>query len=84
MRTIHVAIAALAVAAAGALAPQPAQAIEYPWCVQYGGSSGSQNCGFSTFAQCQASASGTGGFCVENPFYVPAPERPARRGKRGS
>ena len=83
MRTIHVAIAALAVAAAGALTPRPAQAIEYPWCVQYGGSNGSQNCGFSTFAQCQAAASGTGGFCNENPRYEAPAEKPARRGKRG-
>ncbi len=29
------AIAALTFAAAGALAPQPAQAVEYPWCAIY-------------------------------------------------
>ena len=44
--------------------------IEYPWCAQYGGSSGGgRNCGFSTIEQCRATISGMGGFCAPNPFY---------------
>jgi Protein of unknown function (DUF3551) len=32
------------------------------WCAQYSGD-GRENCGFSTFEQCQAGVSGKGGFC---------------------
>ena len=48
-----------------------ANAQNYPWCAQYGGKmGGSQNCGFSTFAQCQAALSGNGGFCNRNTQYT--------------
>jgi len=51
-----------------------AHAQNYPWCAQYSGSmGGSQNCGFSTYAQCQADVSGIGGFCVRNDTYQPSP-----------
>ena len=36
----------------------------YPWCVQYGGiSSSTQNCGFTSFNQCLATASGNHASC---------------------
>ncbi|MGC1777995.1 MAG: DUF3551 domain-containing protein [Xanthobacteraceae bacterium] len=64
-------IIALGIAGAAALAA-PAQAQNYPWCAQYGGSAGSPtNCGFSNFRQCQADISGIGGFCVRNNTYRP-------------
>ena len=48
----------------------PAQAQSYPWCAIYGGGGGgAQNCGFVTFQQCQATVSGTGGFCEQNSQY---------------
>ncbi len=37
------------------------------WCAQYGGFGGT-NCGFHSFAQCQAALSGNGGFCQRNPW----------------
>ena len=48
-----------------------AQASErYKWCAYYGGIVGSAtNCGFNTFAQCQATISGVGGTCQPNPAY---------------
>lgn len=46
--------------------------ILYPWCAQYGTRGGGTNCGFSTLEQCQATVSGIGGFCRENPFYTEA------------
>ncbi|HEX3939501.1 MAG TPA: DUF3551 domain-containing protein [Xanthobacteraceae bacterium] len=62
---------AVAIAGAATLAA-PAQAQNYPWCAQYGGSSGSPtNCGFSTYRQCQEDISGIGGFCVRNNTYRP-------------
>lgn len=49
---------------------QPAHAIEYPWCAQYGGhGDGGRNCGFASFEQCMATVSGIGGFCERNSFY---------------
>src|SRR5262245_102803 len=46
------------------------------WCAQYTGLGGSENCGFSSFQQCQASVSGIGGFCrpsqYDNPGYASA------------
>ncbi len=76
------AIAALAAVVAG---PTPAQAgIEYPWCAVYPESTvGGTNCGFSTLAQCRATAIGTGGTCYENPAYTPAAaSQPKRHGNR--
>jgi hypothetical protein len=60
-------------------ASTPAQAQNYPWCAHYGGmGGGGRNCGFSTFAQCMATVSGTGGFCNRNTQYRP-PAGPRRR-----
>jgi hypothetical protein len=60
----------------------PAQAQNYPWCAQYSGRAlgGAMNCGFVSFAQCMATVSGIGGFCVQNNTYQP-PVRRARKKK---
>jgi hypothetical protein len=72
----------MGIAAAMAAAGSGAQAQNYPWCAQYGGGTGGRNCGFTTFAQCQADVSGIGGFCEQNTTYVPtlapAPHRTAK------
>jgi hypothetical protein len=53
-----------------ALATPVRAEIEYPWCAQYGGSSGGgRNCGFSTLEQCRETVSGIGGSCEPNLFY---------------
>jgi hypothetical protein len=78
-RFILPALAMLAV-----FAPSTSQAVEYPWCAQYGpGGDGGRNCGFSTFQQCMATVSGVGGFCERNSFYT-GPEGPSRRSRRPS
>ena len=58
----------------------PAHAQNYPWCAQYSGSAlgGAQNCGFVSFAQCMATVSGIGGFCVQNTMYQP-PQRARKK-----
>jgi uncharacterized protein DUF3551 len=58
----------------------PAQAQNYPWCAQYSGRAlgGAMNCGFVSFAQCMATVSGIGGFCVQNNTYQP----PAGRARK--
>ena len=55
----------------------PAHAQNYPWCAQYSGRAlgGAQNCGFVSFAQCMATVSGIGGFCVQNTMYQLSPHR---------
>jgi hypothetical protein len=53
---------------------KPAEAQNYPWCAEYGGTpSGPTNCGFVTFQQCLDTVSGIGGFCVRNNLYQPPP-----------
>jgi hypothetical protein len=75
-------LSALAVIAASAALGMPAQAQNYPWCVQYsdGSGIGGTNCGYVSFAQCMATASGAVGFCVVNTQYQAPPGRhPQRR-----
>jgi Protein of unknown function (DUF3551) len=55
---------------------QPSVAmVIYPWCAHYGGrmGGGTENCGFTSFQQCQLTRAGNGGFCVPNPWYQPYP-----------
>jgi hypothetical protein len=56
----------------------PAAAKDYPWCVYYDTST--YNCGFTSYAQCMATAQGGQGFCRPNPFVAPAKRqrRPSR------
>ena len=43
-----------------------------PWCVQYGDNNGDSGttCAFTSFEQCMMTARGSGGFCVQNPWYL--------------
>lgn len=79
-------LAAAAIAAILAL-PQPAAAIQYPWCAEYAGedSGGGTNCGFTTIEQCRLTISGMGGFCAPNPFYPEATtDKQPRKRKRNT
>ena len=73
-------IVAALVMITGVLTQTPASA---SWCAQYTGAmGGSENCGFSTFEQCQATVSGIGGFCrpsqYDNPGYASAGRKKRR------
>ena len=64
----------LALLAAGGLAiagSTPAEAVgsRYPYCLQGNDSPGLSNCTFTSYQQCQATASGRRLYCVANPFY---------------
>ena len=66
--------AILAFLAAGGLGPAgiaPAEAVgvRYPFCLQGNDSPGLSNCTFTSYEQCQASASGRFLYCVANPYY---------------
>jgi Protein of unknown function (DUF3551) len=69
-------VALLATALLGMI--QPSAAREYPWCAIYGPST--QNCGFVSFEQCQATISGIGGYCGQNPHYQAPLPRSRRQG----
>jgi hypothetical protein len=56
-----------AASASGAI---PAAAQDYPFCVKgcdFGAGRG--DCSFSSYQQCQASASGRDAYCAENPYF---------------
>ena len=57
-----------------------AAADPYKWCAAY--RNGSNNCGFTTIEQCQASVSGVGGSCVPNQFYTGPDKTSAQRSPR--
>ena len=65
-------------------APAPAQTFggNYPVCLQHYRWGGSDiECGFTSMAQCNASASGLAATCLANPYYANAqmPRQPSRR-----
>jgi len=78
MRRAFLSLLALsAVAAVGAASP--AQARDYPFCLkarEYLAPLG--DCSYTSYAQCQASASGRYAYCDVNPFYK-YEEPPQRR-----
>ena len=66
----------LALLAAGGLAIMgsvPAEAVgsRYPFCIQGNDYPGLSNCTFTSYEQCQASASGRFLYCVANPYSNP-------------
>jgi hypothetical protein len=57
------------IAAAGA---SPAAAGSSPFCIKgcdYGGAGGLGDCSFSSYQQCQATASGQAATCYSNPYF---------------
>jgi len=68
-RTILVLLAAAGLAA---LAASPAAAVgtRYPFCIQGEDQPGLSGCSFTSYEQCQATASGRFLSCIANPYYV--------------
>jgi hypothetical protein len=74
MSTRMIGTICLALGLLGELAASaPARAdVLYPWCAVYGGGDRGTSatvCSFTSFAQCQATVRGVGGFCQQNPAY---------------
>jgi hypothetical protein len=66
--------------AAAAIGTTPAAALDYPYCIKgcdFGAGRG--DCSFSSYQQCQATASGRDAYCAENPFYNAKAEMQADR-----
>ncbi len=72
MTRIRAASALLAIAAFAAIEVRSAATETYrPWCVVYSGRDGARTCIFVSFEQCMMTATpGTGGQCVQNPWYL--------------
>ena len=67
-----------AVLSMSVLAAAPAQARDYPFCIKgYDYPSGTGDCSFDSYEQCQATASGRLDYCDANPFYRPQMEERA-------
>jgi hypothetical protein len=69
--------------AVSAIGTRPAAARDYPFCIKgcdFG--SGRGDCSFSTYQQCQASASGRDAWCAENPFFSARAELPPDRSRQ--
>jgi hypothetical protein len=72
---LFAAISAVAVATTGSISPAAAQP-DYPYCLQGKQWGYPGLCYFSTYEQCQATASGTNAGCGINPRFAYAPQRP--------
>jgi hypothetical protein len=70
-------LAILAISAVGAV---PAQAgYDYPVCLRVYGAPTYNECGYTTMAQCAATASGRSAQCFVNPFFASAADVPQGR-----
>ena len=80
MRRTFLALAVCATASASSAVPAAAQ--NYPFCIKgcdFGAGRG--DCSFSSFQQCQASASGRDAYCAENPYFTAKAELQPDRGR---
>ena len=70
MRTTVMFLVLGAAALLGHAYPAAAQsAYTYPWCAVYTDKSGAQACYYASYAQCMATMSGIGGYCIRSPYY---------------
>lgn len=74
-RAILAALTASGLATFGA-APAEAVGTRYPFCIQGHAEPGLSNCTFTSYEQCQATASGRFLTCIANPYYIGASEPP--------
>jgi Protein of unknown function (DUF3551) len=79
-KAILVVLAASGWAALGT-APAAAVGTRYPFCLQGDEHPGLSYCTFTSYEQCQATASGRILTCIENPYYV-SESAPPRAGYR--
>lgn len=82
----RIVLAVLGVTALGMIGSAPAEAVgsRYPFCLQGNDSPGLSNCTFTSYQQCQATASGRFLYCIANPFYQDGSEfEEPRRPRRG-
>ncbi len=69
MRNMALALLAATGLAMAGSAPAEAVGTRYPFCIQGNFYPGLSNCTFTSYEQCQATASGRFLYCIENPFF---------------
>ncbi|MDH2381213.1 DUF3551 domain-containing protein [Bradyrhizobium sp. CER78] len=67
---------------AGSVQPAAADPYDYPWCIQGRDEGYPGYCGYQTYEQCQASASGRDAYCGINPRVAFSQQRIAPRAPR--
>jgi hypothetical protein len=82
MRTLFLALATSATIFATGVTPVAAS--EYRYCLHGDDYGGAGDCGFTSYQQCQATASGRTAYCGANPYLanaavLPIPAKPRRR-----
>jgi hypothetical protein len=81
MRRMFLALLAVAGFGMAAIAPAGAVGTRYPFCLQGEDSPGLSNCSFTSYQQCQATASGRRLYCVANPYFGGGDDPRAYRGR---
>jgi hypothetical protein len=71
MRNVILGLLAAGGLAVVGVAPAEAVGTRYPFCIQGDEYPGLSNCGFTSYEQCQATASGRRLWCIANPYYNP-------------
>jgi len=66
--------------------PVRAEAVgtRYPFCIQGDDQPGLSNCTFTSYEQCQATASGRRLWCIANPYYVGSSDAPPAANRRNA
>jgi hypothetical protein len=70
MRKMVLALLAASGLAVVAIAPAQAVGTRYPFCIQGDQYPGLSNCTFTSYEQCEATASGRFLYCIANPYFV--------------
>ena len=82
MRKVILAVLIASGMAAIGAAPAEAVGSRYPFCIQGNEQPGLSNCTFTSYEQCQATASGRFLTCIANPYYIGESEPPPAAGYR--
>ena len=79
-------LAGIAAAGFASWGTAPAQAVgaAYPFCIQGDEYPGLSNCTFTSYEQCQATASGRFLTCIQNPYFNPEAGLRSSRRRNGA
>jgi hypothetical protein len=81
MRSVCLALLAAAGFGLAAMAPAGAVGTRYPFCLQGEDAPGLSQCYYTSYQQCQATASGRRLYCIANPYYAGGDDPRAYRGR---
>jgi hypothetical protein len=82
MRNVITALLIFGGLAALGMGPAEAVGSRYPFCLQGNDQPGLSNCTFTSYEQCQATASGRFLTCIANPYYAGGSDDPRAYGRR--